>query len=571
MSFESDIRNEYLNEATVALAELEKYVLTLETNSEDPSILKGIFRIVHNLKGGANAVLFTELGHFIHELESFLSLIRSGTLTVQPATVNLLLRCNDHLSKMIEMLKQDHKASLDYSDLLKEIQGQSTLSHQPSEGSGDPAIPASPATPAQIPPLSNPENQPRPPILQTNREESSMGAGSETIRVNLARVERLINFMGEIVILETVLKEQVQTFGHSLLDKTIHQLGKVTREAQDIAMSLRMVPLSTTFQKMHRIVRDTAAALDKQVQLVTAGDNTEIDKTILEKLSDPLVHLIRNAVDHGIETKEIRKNLGKKEIGQIALSAYHQSGNLMIEIRDDGAGLDPARLRSIAIQKGIITSEIVLTEEETFALIYRSGFSTRSEVTDISGRGVGMDVVKNSIEQLQGDLHIESQIGSGTLFKIRVPLTLAIVEAMIIRCGSENFIIPLSHVHEVIQPSKQDLHFASGIGEILTIRGEHLPLYSLSYLLRKTPPKKPTWETTAIIVKTLEQPFAVSVDDILTRQQVVVKKLGAEHRHLKGFSGSAILGNGRPALILELADLVENSKKFFTKQPEYRI
>ncbi len=396
---------------------------------------------------------------------------------------------------------------------------------------------------------------------QAGAPPSSGGASAaplmeETIRVSLSRLEKLLNFVGELVIMQTVLREQAFSPNPQVLRKTIHQMGKVTKEVQDLSMSLRMVPLKQTFQKMQRIVRDTSALLGKKVQLVVQGEETEVDKTVLEALSDPLVHLIRNAVDHGIESPSERVAKGKSEVGQVTLRAYHESGKLVIEVKDNGGGMSSERLKKKAVEKGILKQGQTISEKDALNLIFHPGFSTKAEVTEVSGRGVGMDVVKTNIEQMQGEVLIETVLNEGSVFKIVLPLTLAIIDGMVVRSGEDRYIIPLAHVHESVKPEPQDLKFATGVGEVLLLRGENLPVVRLSQALGKKKAAKPVKEQIAIIIRTQKRPFAALVDDVVGQHQVVIKKLGAEMQNMKGYSGSAILGDGRPALILELGDLV---------------
>lgn len=322
-----------------------------------------------------------------------------------------------------------------------------------------------------------------------------------------------------------------------------------------------MVPLKQTFQKMQRIVRDTSSILGKKVNLVVEGDETEVDKTVLESLSDPLVHLIRNAVDHGIETPDIRTGKGKHESGKIVLKAYHQSGKLVIEIKDDGGGIPAEKLKQKALEKGILKPGQTLTEQEAIHLIFHPGFSTKAQVTEVSGRGVVMDVVKTNIEQMSGEVLVETVANQGSTFKIILPLTLAIIDGMIVKIGADRFVIPLSHVHESVKPAPDDIKRMTGVGEVLLLRGENLPLFRLSKHLRlagnqTTLPN----EKIAIIVRIGPKPFAVMVDDIIGQHQVVIKKIGAEIQYLSGYSGSAILGDGKPALILELPELLSTQK-----------
>ncbi len=587
--FENELKTGFLEEAAQLIVDAEQCFLNLESSKNDPSILEQIFRLAHNLKGSAKAVGFNELGEFTHQLESYLLKLKKGEIEVQGASISLLLRCNDHLQKMIEALKQDFSALTDSTQLLAEIADHlagrmqsDAVEASPSEELA--AVPDASAFETQEAPPSNEGffsgsstvatavavAEPAPvvaavPTTAPSAPAAGSGGGSagaktdESIRVSLSRVDRLLNFIGEAVILQTVLREQ-GTKGNLLeLRKTVHQMGKVTKEIQDLSMSLRMVPVKQTFQKMQRIVRDTSSSLGKQINFVMQGEETELDKTVLERLGDPLVHLIRNAVDHGVESPEVRLQKGKDAFGKLFLTASHQSGNLVIEIKDDGAGLDPAKLIAKAVEKGILKPGAQLSDREAYNLIFASGFSTKTEVTDVSGRGVGMDVVKTNIEAIQGDIQISTEINKGTTFTIRLPLTLAIIDGMIVKTAQDRFVIPLSHVHESVRPAPEDVHYVSGMGDIYTLRGENFPLYRLSKLLNPSSVVPSHWDGIAIVVRTQAQPFAVLVDDIIGQQQVVIKQLGAEHQANRGFSGSAILGDGRPSLILELPDLVNRA------------
>lgn len=387
--------------------------------------------------------------------------------------------------------------------------------------------------------------------------KAAAAAEDESVRVSLKRLESLVNFVGELVILQTVLNQQRHLIDNPLLTRTISQLAKITKDIQDLSMSLRMVPLKQTFQKMQRIVRDTSKALKKEINFTISGEQTEIDKTVVEQLGDPLVHLVRNAVDHGVESAEERIAAGKSPVGNISLEAFHKGGQIVIEVKDDGKGLNAEKLKSIAIQKGIIKPDAVLTTEECWKLIFAAGFSTKTEVTEVSGRGVGMDVVRTNIEKnLHGEIQLYSEIGKGSTMRIILPLTLAIIDGMVVRSAEERYVVPLGHVHESLQPSPEDVHTVTGLGEVLSLRGEELPLIRLSTMLGRSKgvPKKAS-ECIAIVVRASEKPFSVLVDDIIGQQQIVIKQLGAEIRSLKGVSGSAILGDGRAALILDLTEL----------------
>lgn len=429
-----------------------------------------------------------------------------------------------------------------------------------------PTLTAAPAPvssqPAEVPMAVTTEK----PKETTAKTANSSAAVDESIRVSLTRLEKLQNYVGEMVILQSVLREQLSESSSLIAKKTSQQLGKVVKEIQDISMSLRMVPVKPTFQKMQRIVRDTAQALNKDVLLKLSGEDTELDKTVLEKINDPLVHLIRNSVDHGIESAEMRVANGKKAQGEVQLNAYHQSGKLVIEVKDNGGGLDAEKLRNVAIKKGILKPSQNLSESECWNLIFAPGFSTKEQVTDVSGRGVGMDVVRTNIQELSGEIQIQSEKGKGTTFKIILPLTLAIIDGMVVEISKEKYVIPLSHVHESLKPEPNQIQFNTGLGEVLLLRGENLPIYRLSNLLSK---KSQNQENAiAIVIRTGKEPFALLVDDIVGQYQVVIKQLGPELQNLKGFSGSTILGDGRPSLIIEPLDLVKARGKILTKPQE---
>lgn len=594
--FERELKQGFLEEATQLLMEAEQCFFSLESNPNDADVLMKIFRIAHNLKGSAKAVGFNELGEFTHEFESFLIALKSGEISLTRPAFELLLRCNDHVTLMVNGLKADLSAVFDSRDLIDELKA--ALANKgvaepdaPAEIEFEAAPPASafvepeavaptelpkaletltaevmsaapaPGHPAQaaveIVAAQAPEHKP---AHAEGAPKQAVQVADESIRVSLQRLEKLLNYVGEMVILNTVLREQVNGENPLLLRKTVHQMGKVTKEVQDLSMSLRMVPLKTTFQKMQRIVRDTSVALGKKVHLVLEGEETEVDKTILESLGDPLVHLIRNACDHGIEDPASRAAKGKAEQGTIVLRAFHQGGSLVIEIRDDGAGMDAARLRAKAVEKGILKPGQEISDRDAYALIFSSGFSTKAVVTDVSGRGVGMDVVKTNIERLQGEIQIETVLGAGTVFRIRLPLTLAIIDGMILRVDKDRYVIPLSHVHESIRPTSDMVTFVSGLGEVLTIRGEHIPIYRLGDMLTQKGNALSADQGTAVVVRLDGRPFAILIDEIMGQHQIVIKQLGPEHRNLKGFSGSAVLGDGRPALILEANELIKKNR-----------
>jgi two-component system chemotaxis sensor kinase CheA len=614
--FERELKQGFLSEADQILVDLEQCFLTLESNGSDKGVLDRIFRLAHNIKGSSKAVGFDQLGRFAHEFENLLLKLKNGEVAISGAAVSLLLRSSDQLAVIVAGLKENLDAQFDLTDLTLELEqathGQfressaATPEAEPAsepefESSFQDAVPVpvameedallraaamfeaqeAPAaaqeapTPAELVPVVaadavaiERENSPPSPMQTIPLPVTSAAASpatpvakvnaatmDESIRVSLQRVEKLLNFVGELSILQSVLVEQVYGSNPTLLKRTAHQMSKVVKEVQDISMSLRMVPVKQTFNKMQRIVRDTANTLDKKVILHLEGEDTELDKTVLEAIGDPLVHLVRNAVDHGVESGDVRLKNGKSETGNVYLRAFHQAGKLVIEVQDDGGGISGQKLIAKAIEKGLIRPGTTMNESDAVRLIFLAGFSTKAQVSEVSGRGVGMDVVKTNIEALQGEVHVRTELGKYTCFQIILPLTLAIIDAMVVQNGEDRFVVPLSHVHESIKVGAGDVHPATGVGEVIQLRGELLPAFRLSRLLSPNS-KTAGREQIALVIRNQGPPFSILVDDIVRQQQVVVKRLGRELQASRGFSGSAILGDGRPALILETIDLL---------------
>jgi two-component system chemotaxis sensor kinase CheA len=392
-----------------------------------------------------------------------------------------------------------------------------------------------------------------------------------TLRVNLERVDKIITCIEELVILQSVLDEHKSEFTSPLLQKSVKQMSKIIREVQEVSMSIRMVSIRPVFLKLQRIVRETSLSLGKHVDAHFSGDETEIDKSILDKISDPLTHLVRNALDHGLESTEERAAVGKNPLGQIKIRAYQRSRAIVIEVSDDGRGLDSERIRAKAIQQGFIKATEKVSEEKLRSLIFHPGFSTKTEVSELSGRGVGLDVVSSNIQNLQGRVEVESSLGEGTTFRIVLPLTVAVMDGFIIRQGEERFVLAKTQIAETVRPHEADVNLVQGKTQLLNLRGATLPLYHLETLLHgKVSPKQATntYDGIALVVtENQKHPFAIVVDDILAQQQVVIKKLGRELQGLSGLGGAAILGDGKPAIILDLSELVHAHQSGSVSQP----
>lgn len=383
-------------------------------------------------------------------------------------------------------------------------------------------------------------------------------AAMTSIRVDLEKVDRLVNMVGELVITEAMLRAQARHLPAEQftdLMRKVDELSHHTRELQEAVMAVRMQPVKSIFSRMPRIVRDTAAQLGKDIQLVLAGENTEVDKTVIEQLGDPLTHMIRNSVDHGIETPDQRVWNDKPLQGTIHLSAYHRSGRIMIEISDDGAGINRERVLAKAIEKKLVAADAQLTDDEIDHLIFLPGFSTAETVTSVSGRGVGMDVVRRNIESIGGVVRVTNNPGKGSVFTVSLPLTLAILDGMIVRVGSESYIIPITSIIESLRPKAPEIHAVQGKSDVINVRGEFVPLVYLHRIFGVAGAEDDPSKALIVLVESGTQKLGLVVDELIGQQQVVIKSLEANADPVKGISGATILGDGKVSLILEINEL----------------
>lgn len=630
--FELELKMDFLEEAIQLLEDCEESFLELESGVDDTDDhVDKIFRLAHNLKGTSRAVEFSDVAEFTHEMEELILKVKKGEVGITADVIDVFLKCSDHLTHMIEGLREDIEARFESGEIIELIKavGSADFEHEdlkisnlPEEGedsedshdefvaeeegtdfeeeeeldeifaSDDQEVPdnrpsqddvsdldrllygdaagedfdlIAPATEAKpeenVIPIEAAKKAESTPVKEAKKEEKKAAPKKpakpeETIRIGVSRVEKLNNYVGELVILQTVLSECDDLVIDEHVRKSVSHLAKITKEIQDISMKMRMVPLKTTFSKLQRIVRDTSKALGKKVNLNIVGEDTEVDKNILEQLSDPLVHIVRNAVDHGLEsTIEDRLAVGKSEKGEIEIKAYHEGNSLVIEVNDDGKGIDPDVIRNKAIEKGIIKSTDKIADQDVINLIFAPGFSTKEAVSEISGRGVGMDVVKRNIQDISGAVEVKSVLGSGSVFKIKLPLTMAIIEGMVTRVGSENYVVPLNLIHETLSVTEENYRKVNNVGGCVVLRGQVMPAFRLSKLLGHKQKEEGTNEI-ALVVRTEDMDFVIVVDDVLRRQQVVIKSLGNDIKNTQGFMGSSILGNGKPALILDLKELV---------------
>lgn len=393
----------------------------------------------------------------------------------------------------------------------------------------------------------------RPRRRASDREEAT------SIRVPVEKVDRLINLVGELVITQSILSQTVTGFTPdklAQLGEAVAQMDRHARELHERMMAIRMIPIKTLFGRFPRLIRDLTAAMGKQAVLEVSGEETELDKTVIEKIGDPLTHLIRNAVDHGLETPEARVAAGKPEAGRLRLAAYQAGGSIYIEVGDDGRGLDRERIVRKAVQQGLVAADQALTDEEAYALVFRPGLSTAEHVTEVSGRGVGMDVVKRNVEGLGGSIGIETRPGRGTTFRIKLPLTLAIMDGQVLQVGDQTYILPLVAITESVRPQPGSVHAVAGGGELVVVRGQSIPLLRLHRLFAVRPRSEDPTRGLVVIVEHEGRRAALLVDELLGQQQVVIKSLETHFRKVEGLAGATILGDGRVALILDVAGLI---------------
>ena len=395
----------------------------------------------------------------------------------------------------------------------------------------------------------------------TNSDKPSSKAKNDlgSIRVGVDKVDSLINLVGELVITQSMLSELGNDFDLSKVERLnsgLEQLLQNTKELQESVMRIRMLPISFAFNRFPRLVHDLSKKTGKEVELILKGEQTELDKTVMEQIGDPLVHLVRNAVDHGIESAEVRLANGKPKKGTIMLDAYHQGGSIVIEIKDDGGGIDREAVFNKALEKGIVDENTVLTDAQTFDLLFEPGFSTAKEVSDISGRGVGMDVVKKNIQSLGGRIQVESERGKGSTFRVNLPLTLAILDGQLVQVGTETYIIPLITIVESLQPQKELINRVSGDMVLYRLREDNVPVIPV-YQLFNIPCEFENIENSLLVVVEADgQKVGLMVDDLLAQQQVVIKSLNDNYQQVEGVSGATILGDGSVAMILDVPGII---------------
>lgn len=555
---------DFIAESRDSMAGAEAALLELEANPEDIEAINTVFRAFHTVKGTAAFMGLDKLADFAHHAESLLSRVRDRELPYTQAVANLSLRSNDVLGEFLEAVEKSVQTSesivlpSDYNPLMHDLLNVDAVlagldTRLVSVVTAPVAIVSAVADAAPVATRTEPE------VVTAPRAQAARAAVKNesdlSVRVRTDRLDRLIDMVGELVIAQSMIAADpaVTAIGQHDLVKKVSQAGKIMRELQDLSMSMRMVPMKSTFQKLTRLVRDVALKAGKIVELVTDGEETELDRNMVDAIADPLVHMVRNAVDHGVEGPEDRERAGKPRAGRVKLAAFQQGGSVIVELRDDGRGLNRDRILAKAIEKGLVSPNHALTDSEINALIFAPGFSTAETITDISGRGVGMDVVRRNIESIRGRIDIQSVLGQGTVFQIRLPLTLAVTDGMLVRVGDERYIVPLTSISLSFRPEPDMLSTIPPNAEIVMLRGEVMPVLRLHQMFNIPAAVTNPSEAILMIVGDGEYRVALLVDQLLGQQQVVAKALGDGVGEIPGISGGAILSDGRVGLIIDVA------------------
>jgi two-component system chemotaxis sensor kinase CheA len=528
--FDAELLGDFVIEAAEHLATIEQQILLLEKDPGNQEAVHSIFRSFHTIKGVAGFLSLSGIQAVAHEVETLLDRLRSGRISFTPDLADVILLAADYLRRTIDCLKAGGEPAAPDA-LLRQIAA--TI----ETGA------AAPAAEVQASDVSVPRGR-------------SPEAGS-AIKVETAKLDYLVDMVGEMVIAQSLVRHDpaLTALRSSRLVRNLSQLARMTGEVQRTAMSMRMIPIGRLFRRVDRLVRDLCRKSGKRVRLEVSGEETELDRTIVEDLADPLLHMVRNAVDHGIESPDARRQAGKPEIGVVTLKAAHQAGNIIIRVADDGRGLNRERILRKARERGLIPASRELAEQEIFNLICEPGFSTAESVSDVSGRGVGMDVVRRRIEQMRGRLQMQSVEGKGSTFTILVPLTLAIIDGLVVGVGGERYIVPIFCVRETLRPAPGVVSTVENSAEVALIRNELLPVFRLARTFGVQGAVESP-EAGILIVSEVEGcRFGVLVDELIGKQEVVIKSLGEHLGAIRGISGCAILGDGRVGLILDLAGL----------------
>jgi len=549
---------DFIQESEEGLTSTDEILLDIENNASDPEMINTIFRAFHTIKGVAGFLDFEQIKTLSHKTETMLNKVRDGELKLKGRALDAIFDSTEMMRLMIENVKSavENSESVTAVPNLNIMISQLETIISGEEGSGSADLQK---TPSGYEEDESAEYSGPAAIGSENKKSKKKVKIKEYLRVNSQRLDELVDTIGELVISESMVfqSEELQEIASPTLQKRMVMLDKITRQLQGMGTSLKMIPVKGIFQKMARLVRDLSRKSGKQVTMEMKGKDTELDKSVVDKIGDPLVHMIRNAVDHGIEPAEERIEAGKPESGNICLSAYHKGGYIYIEVKDDGRGLDRESIISKAINRGLISENHSLGDREIFNLIFEPGFSTAKKVTEVSGRGVGMDVVRRNIEALRGRVDISSKKGEGSVFTIRLPLTMAIIDGMVVRVGSESYIIPTLSIDRSIRPDTEDIVSVFNKGEMIRKDGRLIEIFRLHRFFNIDEAVEKPSEGLIVIVEDNGKKTGILVDELVGQQQIVIKSLSESMGDTDGISGATIMPDGTVGLILDTSKITK--------------
>jgi two-component system chemotaxis sensor kinase CheA len=557
----------YLEDARQHLEALDHCLLTLEREGADEETIAAVLGPLHTLKGNSGMIGFSGIKDYVHRLEDVFAHVRDGSFALQPAAFDRLFAGATALRDSIE---QAGREGTEARDLAAE---RAELERMIAGGAPAPAAPAARAAGLLVPPRETPASSPPDAADPASgrvveRRDARYTAKSSVVRVEFAQLDHLLNLVGELIIHRTKLQEMAKTLAAEVNQRAaardllaaVHQVAGVSQQLQETVMDVRMLPIRHVFERFPRLVRDLARETGKEIELILEGESTRIDKAIIDEIGEPLVHLVRNSVDHGIEPPAERVANGKTPTGTILLSATQESNHVVITIMDDGAGIDAAHVRSKAVERGLIKADEGLSDRDVVQLIFSQGFSTRESITEVSGRGVGLDVVLKSIERLNGLVEVETVPGVGTKFIIQLPLTLAIISALLVEVSGRTYAIPLGSVVESLKLREGEVHTISG-RETLRIRDRIVPLLRLARVFGLPEDEGPEAREYAVIIGRGDKRVGVVVNRLRGQQEVVIKALDpAVSGESVGMAGATIMGDGRVVLILDVASLFDGKR-----------
>jgi two-component system chemotaxis sensor kinase CheA len=525
---------DFILESRAHLSTVESQLLALEQDPENAEAVNAIFRGFHSIKGLSGFLEFHDIQEFAHEVETLLDLARNLRLSIDSDLIDVILQSADHMRQCllgVEAGLENQPPDEPLSARIRKMIARATTSSDLAQ--------------LERAVASNPQAAP---------------AGPRSLKVDTGKLDYLVDMVSELVIAQSLILHDpgLAAAPSARLTRNLRQLTRITADVQQVAMTMRMIPVGQLFQRMARLVRDLARSAGKQVNLELTGEDAELDRNMVEELADPLMHMVRNAVDHGAELPSARVAAGKNPTAQLELKAYHQGGSINIEVSDDGHGLVREKILAAAQQRGLVGAGDRLSDQEVFSLIFEPGFSTAERVTAVSGRGVGMDVVRRQILKLRGRIDISSTAGKGTTFQLKLPLTLAIIEGLVIGVGKERYVVPMFTIRELLRPAPESLSIVPGGGEMVLLRGSLLPVLRLHARFGVAPASLDTAAGILIVAECERKSFCLLVDELIGKQEVVIKSLGESFQDVTGIAGGCILGDGRVALVLDMEALFGN-------------